>query len=168
MLRVSVLSLFTILLLSFPLDSQEICLKDLIEKPGLFDNQEIEVEAEVLDIFANREGCWINISDNTQSLGAWVEKGRPIPYIEHFGSYEEEGDLVRITGTFNSSCPRHLGQRDIHVKGIYIVKKGRKIRERAPIGKRNLAIFWFILCLVIFIIYLIKKLLVRPRKPSVS
>jgi hypothetical protein len=87
MLRVSVLSLFTILLLSFPLDSQEICLKDLIEKPGLFDNQEIEVEAEVLDIFANREGCWINISDNTQSLGAWVEKGRPIPYIEHFGSY---------------------------------------------------------------------------------
>jgi len=168
MLRTGALSLFIVLLVNFPAEAQEICLKDLIEKPGLFDNQEIEVEAEVLDVFFNKEGCWINISDKTQSLGVWAERGSKIPYIEHFGSYKEKGDLIRVRGTFNASCARHLGQRDIHAKSVYIIEKGKKIKEEVPARKRKLALFWFIVGLAVFTAYLIKAFLEKSRKTSVS
>ena len=168
MCRIGILSILIFFsFLSLP-DSFAQSLKDLIDNPELFDKQQVEIEAEALDVLKVEGGSWINVSDGDSSLGVWVEKGKATPAIENFGSYKEDGDLLKIKGIFNSSCQVHLGERDVHAEEVTIIKKGAPLREEITPNKRKLLAFWFSSCVFLCIIFLIKILLTRIRGQNIA
>ena len=160
--RIIVLSLFAVGL--FASQAHAASLRLLSENPTLYDGQAVEIVAEVLDELPQRNGSWFNLSDETASLGVWVEKGVKLPEIMHFGSYGVKGDIVRVEGTFHASCDKHLGQMDIHADRIMVVGRGLVRRERVPRQKKNLAFGWLVFFLITFIIYLVKRLVTKSRK----
>jgi hypothetical protein len=138
-------------------------LRLLSENPGLYDLQEVEIVAEVLDELAQRNGTWLNVSDDTAGMGIWVEKRQRLPDIMHFGSYNVKGDILRVKGIFQASCDKHLGQMDVHAQEVVVIGRGIVRQEEVAEEKKRLAFGWLVFFLITFIIYLVKRFLKKAK-----
>ena len=90
--------------------------------------------------------CWIHINDDAYmwknieegaKLGGynsgqaiWVDAGLA-GKITYYGNYLNEGDIVKVTGTFNSVCRDHGGDMDIHADTLEIVRIGHPVKHIA-------------------------------------
>jgi hypothetical protein len=160
--RIILLSLLALSLFIF--ETEAASLRLLSENPTLYDGQEVEIIGEVLDELPQIDGCWFNLSDETASIGVWADKGVKLPQIMHFGSYMVKGDILRVRGTFQASCYKHLGQMDIHADQIVVIGRGLARKEEVPQQKKSLAFGWLVFFLITFIIYLVKRLIKKSRK----
>jgi hypothetical protein len=86
--------------------------------------------------------CWIHLNDDAYmwknieegaKLGGynsgqaiWVDAGL-VRKITYYGNYLHEGDIVKVTGTFNSVCRDHGGDMDIHADTLEIVRIGHPV-----------------------------------------
>ena len=149
----------TILLMNFNLwarGSAEI--KDLLNVPSLWNNKEVEVKGEVLDVLKAKGGSWINLLEGGLSLGVWVPQEVKIPPLEYFAGYHQKGDLIKVKGKFYFNSPKHLGQSIIEAQEIFLIEKGGKIAQKVLPQRRRLFLFWAILFITTGIIYLLKNI----------
>jgi hypothetical protein len=88
--------------------------------------------------------CWIHLNDDAYmwknieegaELGGynsgqaiWVDAGSA-GKITYYGNYLHEGDIVKVTGTFNSVCRDHGGDMDIHADTLEIVRIGHPVEH---------------------------------------
>lgn len=137
---------------------EEVPLRELLGKSYFYDGKKIEIEAEVLEILRRKKECWLNVYSEGVSLGVWV-KGCKLPLIRSLGSYQTEGDLLRIKGVFFSSCPEHRGERDLHAQEISLIREGRIRKEMVPLWKKGLVLFlgFFFFSVLALYFYYIKR-----------
>lgn len=118
---------------------------DLVEMPGSYDGDEVTFTGEAIGE-AMRRGtmAWLHLNDdayyrqNTEEgallggynagMAVWIPAGLTDP-ISHFGNHANEGDIVRVTGTFNAACAQHGGDMDIHAASLDVVTPGHAVRE---------------------------------------
>lgn len=135
--------------------AQEIPVQKLLKHPERFNQQEVSVIGEVIgDPLKAKEGMWVNILSRGYNIGMLVPSGE-LAKISSWGSYEAQGDIIKVKGVFYTCCPWEE-ERDIHVTSLEIVKKGFPIEENVPRAKITLAIISSIICLTFCVIYLIK------------
>jgi hypothetical protein len=164
MVRIIQLVLISFYLVTFSGFSQEIWLKEVMARSKAYDNQQVEIRAEVLDILIQKKGRWFNVLDKDTGIGVWVEQGVFLPAIKYVGAYNTEGDIIKVKGVFHAACPEHLGERDIHAQEVFVINKGREEKEEVIKTKVKLVWVWFISFLVIFVVYLIKGFLTKHKK----
>ena len=102
------------------------------------DGSTIVVEGEAIaDVLrAMGGGRWLNVLGDEVGLGIWAPEAMLEP-IEHLGTYKEDGDIVRVTGTLNMTCPTHGGEFDVHAESIEVVEVGHA-RPHIPVPARGL------------------------------
>lgn len=146
----------------------------LIETPKKFDGKVVEFTGEAVgesmarSAGEGKKGAWIHLNDDAymnrgveagggfngynSGMAIWVEPASLTHAIEHYGRYKENGDIVRITGTFNAACAEHGGDMDIHATGVEIVRRGKTITHKVYAWKIASAIFLVILALAMLAI----------------
>ncbi len=104
-------------------------INDLIENAKEIDGQEVTVQGEVIGERMDRgDYSWININDGTNAIGIWLMKSEA-EQILYYGNYNNKGDTVEITGTFNRACIEHGGEADLHNNSIKIIEVGHIVKE---------------------------------------
>ena len=135
--------------------SQSTDLGQILSAPDDFDSRTVELEAEIIgEPLGTGKGIWINIKDDYSNLGVFIKEAKQLEGIEHWGSYKEKGDRLKIKGVFNKDCPRHQIS-DLHLQDFRVIERGyiRKL-EVLPQKKRGaylLSIIWLITALMYFI-----------------
>jgi len=109
--------------------------------------------------------CWIHINDDVYmwknieegaKLGGynsgqaiWVDAGLARE-ITFYGNYLHEGDIVKVTGTFNSVCRDHGGDMDIHADTLEIVRIGHRVEHVINYKRAVLALIMLGLAGILF------------------
>lgn len=123
----------------------------LVEAPKKYDGTTVTFTGEAIgEAMVRGEQAWIHLNDDSyylknveegahlggynSGMAVWI--GAPLArQIQNFGDYKHEGDVVKITGTFNAACPEHGGDMDIHATALAIVKSGRDAQDPVRPGK---------------------------------
>jgi hypothetical protein len=100
--------------------------------------------------------AWANISDGENAIGVWlpVELARQVAYT---GSYKAYGDLLQVTGIFNSTCREHGGDLDIHAQGISKISSGRDVLNNVNPEKAKQALALLGILAAVWILTLLKR-----------
>ncbi len=169
MIKISLLTTCIILSgLLFPVQGEVISLEDLTKEASLYDGKKVEVKGEILDILEKQNGAWLNIIDDSASIGVWVKDKEIIPPIEYFGSYKERGAILKIEGVFYKSCKEHFGQTDVHALDINVLEKGKEVKKEVLQFKVDRVIGWGLICLFLLAIYIGKTLKIKKKASSKS
>lgn len=140
--------------------AQNVKTEELFKDFKSFDGKLVVVEGEVVgDIIYHRSGAWINVNDDVYArksiaegnkpqgpnsgIGIWISK-KDAKKIRYAGDYFHKGDIVRVEGIFNSNCPEHNGEVDIHARELVIVEPGRRIKHEIDVKLAVIAIGMFI------------------------
>lgn len=119
--------------------SAPISITSLIENAKENDLKEVIVEGEVIgDIFYKGDFVWINVSDGANAIGVWMPK-KLVETLSPPGDYNHDGDFVQITGNFNRACTEHMGEVDIHLNNLVILKSGEKVSHPVDMKKLKIA-----------------------------
>jgi len=121
---------------------------ELIENAKKYDRRIVVFEGEVIReaMFRGRYG-WVNVSDGSNAIGIWTLK-KNLLKIKKYGCYQNSGDIVRVIGVFQQSCPEHGGDLDIHAQSLEILKSGHKNVHKIETDK----IYWVFLSLALALI----------------
>lgn len=144
----------------------------LIEAPKSFDKQTIDFtgeavgEAMVRNRGTKNEGAWIHLNDDAymyraidagaslsgynSGMPVWVTPAALTKAIQHFGGYNQNGDVVKIRGEFHAACAAHGGDMDIHATSLQIVNSGLPIKHPIPKWKILVAVSMVILGLLMW------------------
>ena len=137
--------------------SQSVSIEELLKNPKVFDSKTVEIEAEAIgEPLKADQGVWVNVTFNGYGLGIFSAEQEAIGKIEHWGSYKETGDFLRIRGVFYKNCPLHQIS-GIHLKDLKIIKKGEKRKVLVSPSKKKNALILFAVCFMTAIIYFIKR-----------
>lgn len=129
----------------------------LIEAPKSFDGQMIDFTGEAVGerMIRNRgskdAGVWIHLNDDAymyraidagaslsgynSGMPVWVTPVELTDAIQKFGGYNQNGDVVKISGVFHAACAQHGGDMDIHATSLQIVNSGLPITHPIPLWK---------------------------------
>jgi hypothetical protein len=94
------------------------------------DGSRVVIEGEAVgDVLrAMGGGKWVNVLGDEVGIGVWMTD-EMVERIEHFGHYQHSGDMVRVTGTLNRTCPEHSGEFDIHAEELEVLSAGEPIEH---------------------------------------
>jgi hypothetical protein len=121
--------------------AQSVSSVELIEKAKEYNNQIVEYEGEVVgDVMGRGNFAWVNVNDGKNAIGVFGKKELINNVIQHKGSYNCKGDIIRVRGVFCRACPQHGGDLDIHLKEVVKVKNGYFIVHHASGSKAITAI----------------------------
>ena len=162
-MRIILIGLICLAVFPFRAQGEDVSIEDLLNDPELYNGKAVYIEAEALDVLRQAQGAWINVSDETESIGVWVKKGIPLPEIKHFTSYKQQGDLIAVRGTFQASCKEHFGQHDIHAQEVVIVQEGSLIEEVISLRQKQLMRFSFYLFVLVVCVYVLKRVIHAGR-----
>jgi hypothetical protein len=59
--------------------------------------------------------------------------------IQSFGDYQKQGDIVKVTGTFNATCAEHGGDMDIHAIELAVDSMGYPVKHQVKANRVMLA-----------------------------
>ncbi len=154
--------------------SEKTRINDLIENAKEYDGRNVMVEGEVVgDKLQRGEYVLITVNDDPYSkqsipsgskpkgvgnigIGVWVPNNKA-KEISVPGSYERQGQYVRIEGVFNRACAEHGGDMDIHAENVEILKSAHLIRHHIQ--------FWKLL-IVLVLSSITIALLLAVRRPA--
>lgn len=135
---------------------QTITLKSLVDNPEEYDQKIISLQAELIgEPLTTDTGTWFNLGANDYNIGVFLNQKEVLEKVNHWGSYKEKGDIVRIKGVFYKNCPLH-NQRGIHLIDLSVKEQGQEVKHKISQQKRKFAFISLIICLTIGIIYFIK------------
>lgn len=134
-----------------------IFLKEILDRPDVYDRQEVKIEGEAIgEVLKADKGAWINIASGSYNIGVFSPNASIFRQISYWGSYKERGDRLRIKGIFYKNCPlRQISYIDL--KTLEIIEKGVKIKALVPFLKIKLAFVLFAICLMTAYIYFRKR-----------
>ena len=132
-----------------PSYAQAVSSLELINNAKQYDGKTVTYQGEAIgDIMARGEHVWVNLNDGYTAIGVWVKK-TDLKDITYLGSYRAKGDIIKVGGTFNRSCPEHGGDLDIHAREI------KKILPGGPsFNKLSVKKFYTGLCLAFIVLFL--------------
>jgi hypothetical protein len=132
-------------------------IKTVLTFPDRFNRRIIELEGEIIgELLKSDSGLWINISSQGYNTAVFISNPALAEGLKYWGSYREQGDVIKVKGTFYKDCSQHR-TADIHASSIEIIKPGFIKREKLASYKVDLAIFLLIICLTLAVIYFIKE-----------
>ncbi|MEW6088768.1 MAG: DNA-binding protein [bacterium] len=143
-----------------------ISVTELIENAREHDFKEVCVKGETIgDIFYKKEFAWINVSDGSNAIGVWMP-AELAKNMSHPGDYNHAGDFIQITGRFHRACPEHMGEVDIHLDALNVLKKGSNISR--PVDKKRLKITSgvFIFAVILFGIEIFLRKKEKENEPE--
>ncbi|MCS7179754.1 MAG: hypothetical protein NZ891_00150 [bacterium] len=151
--------MFLLLILSFILKGSEKIIKidELYERGEKYDNKEVIIVGEAIgDIMGQGNEKWVNIKDEFKdiAIGVVISK-QDIEKIKNLGKYRVKGDIVKIYGTYNMKCTKHMGERDIHALRIEIIKRGEILPSEVKLSK--IIISFFLLTITVTMMFLSHK-----------
>jgi hypothetical protein len=130
---------------------------ELINNAKNYNGNIVVYRGEVIgDIMLRGEYAWINVNDEKNAIGIWIEK-ELIKDIIYTGSYKAKGDLVEITGRFNRSCVEHGGDLDIHAQSITKISSGNKIPHSVNKKEINLILWVSGIIAIAYLLRLIRE-----------
>ncbi len=141
---------------------------ELVENLKEYDGETVTFRGEVIgEAMVRGDMAWLHINDDAYyvtnieegaSLGGynsgmavWIS-AEEIGGIAHYGDYRFEGDIVEVTGIFNSACGEHGGDVDIHGAELTVVSPGRRVIDEVKPWKWLLALGLGAIALVLFVI----------------
>lgn len=133
----------------------------LVENANAWNGRQITFTGEAIgESMVRGEMAWIHVNDDPY-MEKGVGEGAPlggynsghaiwIPVelarrIVFFGDCQNHGDIIRITGTFNSACREHGGDMDIHAVSLEVVHPGRPLARPINMGRAAVAAALFVL-----------------------
>jgi hypothetical protein len=132
--------------------AQPVGSNDLINNARQYDGKVVVYAGEIIgDIMKRGDYAWINVLEGGSAIGVWVERSL-LKEISFSGSYKSIGDGVEITGVFHRACPEHGGDLDIHAQSLRVTGAGRPVRERLNVDKRNQALIFLGVLIVVWIL----------------
>lgn len=140
---------------------------ELVESPAEFDGDTIIFTGEVIgEMMTRGDMAWLHLNDDAYR-DRNVEEGAPLGGYNSgmavwiplestkgeltFGDHEHEGDVVRISGTFNAACPEHGGDMDIHASSLEVVTPGHRVDDPVSPAKVVWAIVLSMIALAAFL-----------------
>lgn len=154
-----------IILAVFPCFAFAASLSEILNAPDEFDSKVVEIEGEAIGNPLNSpNGVWINIKSGENNIGLFSPDKGVLEKIEHWGSYREKGDKLKIRGVFYKNCPLHQIS-GIHLNSLSIIERGSKNEVALPQERVKLALMLLIICLTTGLIYFIKRFLEKPKNP---
>lgn len=143
--------------LSFSETIDTIKINDLINNDKDFDAKKVIVEGEAIGHLMKRGNfVWFNINDKTNAIGIWANS-ELVTKIKYLGRHAVTGDRVKVEGIFQSKCPMHGGDTDIHADSIVVVKNGNLNQLSHEPKKVNVLVFLTGLLVCLYIIKILKK-----------
>lgn len=117
----------------------------LVERPKDFDGTSVEFVGEVVgDRMVRGEFAWLHLNDDPYYLKN-VEEGAHLggynsgqavwlprtlaDKVTTIGDHDHEGDVVKVTGTFNAACGEHGGDMDIHADLLEVLTPGHPVED---------------------------------------
>lgn len=160
------ISLFIFLVIFFYVSNAHafISVTDLIEKAKENDLKEVAIKGEVIgDIFYKGDFVWINVSDGVNAIGIWVSR-KTAEILSHPGDYDHKGDFVQVTGKFNRACIGHMGETDIHLDNLRVLKKGEMVPHPVDYKKLNITLIVFFTAVILLGIELFLRKKVKENE----
>ncbi len=122
---------------------QEVASPALIDNSRFWNGHRVAFTGEAIGERMRRgDQAWIHLNDDAY-MWRNIEEGEPLggyntgqavwlPFslasrITYFGDYMHEGDVVRVSGTFNAACREHGGDMDIHANALEVVRAGHQV-----------------------------------------
>ncbi|MCE5191280.1 MAG: hypothetical protein LLG08_05920 [Actinomycetia bacterium] len=142
----------------------------LVESPKEYDGTTVTFTGEAIgEAMVRDDKAWIHLNDDAyylknveegahlggynSGMAVWIDASLA-KRIQFFGDYKHEGDVVKISGTFNAACAEHGGDMDIHATSLEIVKPGRDAQD--PV--RSWKLLWALaLALVAAVLYVLNR-----------
>lgn len=141
-------------LVSCDLFAQSIPSTELINNAKQYDGRVVVYEGEIIgDIMTRGDHAWVNVLEGAKAIGIWIERSLSKDIV-YTGSYKSKGDRIEITGVFHRACPEHGGDLDIHAQELRIIETGRPVLERLNIGKRDQALIFLGVLILVWILNL--------------
>jgi len=122
---------------------------ELVEQPERWDGKRVSFTGEAVGSAMRRgELTWLHLNDDAYGLATGsrpvflegYNSGHAVTVpsalaqrIEHFGSYSQRGDLVRIEGVFRSAAPEHGGDMLIEADALVVERAGEALER--PVGR---------------------------------
>ena len=117
----------------------------LVENANAWNGRVIAFKGEAIgEAMVRGTMAWIHLNDDAYMLknieegatldgynsghAVWVSADQ-VTKIREFGDFKHKGDVVKVVGTFNATCPQHGGDMDIHASGLEIVRTGHSVRH---------------------------------------
>lgn len=141
---------------------------ELVESPAEYDGAIITFTGEAIgEAMVRGDMAWLHLNDDAyrdrnveegaplggfnSGMAVWIASDQTTA-ITHFGDHAHEGDVVRVTGTFNAACPEHGGDMDIHATSLEIVTPGHKVEDPVDPSKLVWAVLLSVLAVAAFLV----------------
>lgn len=145
--RIAVAATLTVVLvlLGDPSPATAVTSGELIESPTEWDGRTITFQGESIgELMLRGDMAWLHVNDDAYArtsieaggaLGGYnsgmavVLPARAASGIEHFGSYNEQGDIVEVTGVFYAASSRYGGEMVIEGQSLRVVESGHAVEH---------------------------------------
>ncbi len=165
------IAIILVLTFSVPAMAKIVSSEELVENAHLYDGETITFRGEVIgDIMVRKDHAWIHLNDDPYAeqpsklagyntgMAIWC-KASNTERINFIGNYKNRGDIVEVTGVFNSACPKHAGDMDIHATNIKIIEPGYLIEHKFQTDK----LWWALVLSFAAVALLITNKLRHPK-----
>ena len=115
------------------------------------DGSVVELQGEAVGehIRAHGGGWWINVLGDGTAIGVWATD-ELAEVVDVFGTYQQNGDIVRVTGIVNVACDQHGGEFDVHASSIAVVEPGGPRDNPVHLWKGAVGLAGLVLALVLW------------------
>lgn len=137
--------------------SQEITVENLLSNVSEFDKQEVQVSGEILTVMPLKNGSWINLNDNGNSIGVWCNAGVYLPEIKNTASYKQDGDFLKVKGIFNKSSADNYGEQIIEALELQVKYAKKAKKEIVSENKKTILELSALSLGALILVYLIKR-----------
>ncbi|MHB1135402.1 MAG: hypothetical protein ACYCXR_02930 [Coriobacteriia bacterium] len=98
---------------------------DLVAAGNGLDGSSVTFEGEVVSeaLAGGRDHVWVNVLSGGVAVGVWMPVAMADD-IGSFGTYSQNGDIVRVTGILSEACDVHGGDLDVHASEIVVLRPG--------------------------------------------
>jgi len=141
----------------FGLEPLHFTVSELINGKQLYNNLVIKFQGEAVgQRLSKTSHVWVNILDKEgNAIGAFMSRELS-DQIQHYGTYQTQGDEVLLEGVYHSKCEEHGGDTDIHVQKLEILQIG-STRKTDPINIRLVIGCMLLFCFILYLFYKKKK-----------
>ena len=115
------------------------------------DGSVVDLQGEAIGerIRAHGGGWWINVLGDGTAIGVWADD-ELAEVVDMFGTYQQNGDTVRVTGVVNVACDQHGGEFDVHASSIAVVEPGGPRDNPVHLWKGAVGLAGLVLALVLW------------------
>ncbi|MGB4582270.1 MAG: DNA-binding protein [Coriobacteriia bacterium] len=124
---------------------------ELVERPKDFDGDTVIFTGEAIgEAMVRGDMAWLHLNDDAymehnvedgadldgynSGHAVWIDADLAAQ-VTSFGDYDDQGDIVTVTGVFNAACLEHGGDMDIHAVSLEILEAGHPVDDPVSGGK---------------------------------